>query len=127
RSDAFYTLCESEASGVWHSGRTAAQLDRPTSGENEWRSAGLRHGCSGQGRCKAPCRRPAFRWDCGRRAQGGKTFYSTQFPDTVGSMIHVGIGYDVHRLVEGRKLILGGVDLHHTKGLEGHSDADVLM
>jgi len=42
-------------------------------------------------------------------------------------MIHVGIGYDVHRLVEGRKLILGGVDLHHTKGLEGHSDADVLM
>ena len=42
-------------------------------------------------------------------------------------MIHVGIGYDVHRLIEGRKLILGGVDLQHTKGLEGHSDADVLM
>lgn len=42
-------------------------------------------------------------------------------------MIHVGIGYDVHRLVEGRKLILGGVELHHPKGLEGHSDADVLM
>jgi 2-C-methyl-D-erythritol 2,4-cyclodiphosphate synthase len=42
-------------------------------------------------------------------------------------MIHVGIGYDVHKLVEGRKLILGGVDVHHTKGLEGHSDADVLM
>jgi 2-C-methyl-D-erythritol 2,4-cyclodiphosphate synthase len=33
----------------------------------------------------------------------------------------------VHRLAEGRKLILGGVDLHHSKGLEGHSDADVLM
>ena len=45
----------------------------------------------------------------------------------VDSMIHVGIGYDVHRLVEGRKLILGGVDLHHYKGLEGHSDADVLI
>lgn len=42
-------------------------------------------------------------------------------------MVHVGIGYDVHRLVEGRKLILGGVDIHHAKGLEGHSDADVLM
>jgi 2-C-methyl-D-erythritol 2,4-cyclodiphosphate synthase len=42
-------------------------------------------------------------------------------------MIHVGIGYDVHKLVEGRKLILGGVDVHHPKGLEGHSDADVLM
>jgi 2-C-methyl-D-erythritol 2,4-cyclodiphosphate synthase len=42
-------------------------------------------------------------------------------------MIHVGIGYDVHRLVEGRKLILGGVDLRHSKGLDGHSDADVLM
>lgn len=42
-------------------------------------------------------------------------------------MVHVGIGYDVHRLVAGRKLILGGVDLHHSKGLEGHSDADALM
>lgn len=42
-------------------------------------------------------------------------------------MIHVGIGYDVHRLVAGRKLILGGVDLHHTQGLDGHSDADVLV
>jgi 2-C-methyl-D-erythritol 2,4-cyclodiphosphate synthase len=39
----------------------------------------------------------------------------------------VGIGYDVHQLVTGRKLILGGVELVHTKGLEGHSDADVLM
>jgi len=37
-----------------------------------------------------------------------------------------GIGYDIHCLVEGRKLILGGVDIPHTKGLDGHSDADVL-
>ncbi len=42
-------------------------------------------------------------------------------------MVHVGIGYDVHALVQGRKLILGGVDIPHTKGLDGHSDADVLM
>lgn len=42
-------------------------------------------------------------------------------------MIHVGIGYDVHPLVEGRKLILGGVEIPHPKGLQGHSDADVLM
>ena len=42
-------------------------------------------------------------------------------------MVHVGIGYDVHALVEGRKLILGGVDIPHPKGLDGHSDADVLM
>ena len=42
-------------------------------------------------------------------------------------MVHVGIGYDVHALVEGRKLILGGVEIPHPKGLEGHSDADVLM
>ena len=42
-------------------------------------------------------------------------------------MVHVGIGYDVHALVEGRKLILGGVEIPHLKGLEGHSDADVLM
>ena len=42
-------------------------------------------------------------------------------------MVHVGIGYDVHALVQGRKLILGGVEIPHPKGLEGHSDADVLM
>ena len=42
-------------------------------------------------------------------------------------MIHVGIGYDVHRLAAGRKLILGGVLIPHSLGLEGHSDADVLM
>jgi 2-C-methyl-D-erythritol 2,4-cyclodiphosphate synthase len=42
-------------------------------------------------------------------------------------MVHVGIGYDVHQLVVGRKLILGGVDITHTKGLDGHSDADALM
>lgn len=39
----------------------------------------------------------------------------------------IGIGYDVHRLVEGRKLIVGGVDIPHEKGLLGHSDADVLL
>jgi 2-C-methyl-D-erythritol 2,4-cyclodiphosphate synthase len=42
-------------------------------------------------------------------------------------MNHVGIGYDVHQLVEGRKLVLGGVDIPHDRGLDGHSDADVLM
>lgn len=40
--------------------------------------------------------------------------------------LHIGHGYDVHRLVEGRKLILGGVDIPFEKGLLGHSDADVL-
>ena len=42
-------------------------------------------------------------------------------------MVHVGIGYDVHALVAERKLILGGVEIPHTKGLDGHSDADALM
>jgi 2-C-methyl-D-erythritol 2,4-cyclodiphosphate synthase len=42
-------------------------------------------------------------------------------------MVHVGIGYDVHALVEGRSLVLGGVAIPHSKGLDGHSDADVLM
>jgi 2-C-methyl-D-erythritol 2,4-cyclodiphosphate synthase len=41
-------------------------------------------------------------------------------------MVRCGIGYDAHRLVEGRKLILGGVEIPHERGLEGHSDADVL-
>jgi 2-C-methyl-D-erythritol 2,4-cyclodiphosphate synthase len=42
------------------------------------------------------------------------------------STVRTGIGWDSHRLVEARKLILGGVDLEHDKGLAGHSDADVL-
>ena len=41
--------------------------------------------------------------------------------------MRIGSGYDVHKLVEGRKLILGGVDIQHHKGLLGHSDADVLI
>jgi 2-C-methyl-D-erythritol 2,4-cyclodiphosphate synthase len=41
-------------------------------------------------------------------------------------MSFVGIGYDVHRLIAGRKLILGGVEIPHDRGLDGHSDADVL-
>lgn len=40
--------------------------------------------------------------------------------------MRIGHGYDVHRLVEGRKLILGGVEIPYEKGLDGHSDADVL-
>lgn len=42
-------------------------------------------------------------------------------------MYRIGNGYDVHKLVEGRKLILGGVEVPHTMGLLGHSDADVLV
>ena len=41
--------------------------------------------------------------------------------------MRIGHGYDVHRLVEGRKLIIGGVEIPHTLGLLGHSDADVLL
>ena len=41
--------------------------------------------------------------------------------------MRVGIGYDVHKLCDNRKLILGGVDIPHEKGLLGHSDADVLV
>lgn len=41
--------------------------------------------------------------------------------------MRIGTGYDVHRLVEGRKCIIGGVEIPHDKGLLGHSDADVLL
>lgn len=41
--------------------------------------------------------------------------------------MRIGMGYDVHKLVEGRKLIMGGVDIPYEKGLLGHSDADVLL
>lgn len=42
-------------------------------------------------------------------------------------MLRIGHGYDVHRLAENRKLIVGGVEIEHEKGLLGHSDADVLL
>jgi 2-C-methyl-D-erythritol 2,4-cyclodiphosphate synthase len=51
----------------------------------------------------------------------------TPQPSYLRYMTRVGIGYDVHQLVAGRKLILGGVEIPHPKGLDGHSDADVLM
>ena len=42
-------------------------------------------------------------------------------------MVRVGLGYDIHRLVEGRRLVVGGVEIPHGKGPEGHSDGDVLI
>ncbi|MGL4976595.1 MAG: 2-C-methyl-D-erythritol 2,4-cyclodiphosphate synthase [Cetobacterium sp.] len=42
-------------------------------------------------------------------------------------MLRIGNGYDVHKLVEGRRLVLGGVDIPHLKGVLGHSDGDVLV
>lgn len=48
------------------------------------------------------------------------------FDETVALGLRIGQGFDVHALVEGRKLILGGVEIPHAKGLLGHSDADVL-
>ena len=42
-------------------------------------------------------------------------------------MMRIGNGYDVHKLVEGRKLVLGGVEIPHEKGVLGHSDGDVLI
>ena len=47
-------------------------------------------------------------------------------PDRTSSRIRIGVGYDLHRLVEGRRLVLGGVDIPSDRGLLGHSDADVV-
>jgi 2-C-methyl-D-erythritol 4-phosphate cytidylyltransferase/2-C-methyl-D-erythritol 2,4-cyclodiphosphate synthase len=45
----------------------------------------------------------------------------------LGSSLRIGIGYDVHQLISGHKLFLGGIEIPHSKGLSGHSDADVLI
>lgn len=71
--------------------------------------------------------RQAWRSPLGAASGALRVLQPLQDDSIVADMIHVGIGYDVHRLAEGRKLILGGVDIPHAKGLEGHSDADVLM
>ena len=47
--------------------------------------------------------------------------------EIVAHSTRIGFGYDVHRLSAGRKLVIGGVDIPHPEGLEGHSDADVLL
>src|SRR5437762_602996 len=47
-------------------------------------------------------------------------------PFVICAMIRCGIGYDIHRFAEGRKLVLGGIEIPYSRGLEGHSDADVL-
>jgi len=62
-----------------------------------------------------------------RKAAERKFWIGCSVVPYTSPMVHVGIGYDVHALATGRKLILGGVDIPHSKGLEGHSDADVLM
>jgi 2-C-methyl-D-erythritol 2,4-cyclodiphosphate synthase len=45
----------------------------------------------------------------------------------VAETVRVGIGYDIHRLVEGQRLVVGGVEIEHTKGTVGHSDADAVL
>ena len=50
-----------------------------------------------------------------------------QHSEMAGSNMRVGLGHDVHRLVAGRQLILGGVTIEFDRGLDGHSDADVLL
>lgn len=45
----------------------------------------------------------------------------------MSEQVRVGIGYDIHRLVENRRLIVGGIEIEHPKGLLGHSDADVVL
>ena len=62
-----------------------------------------------------------------RRFLNRKVLFQREKKIYSGCMVHVGIGYDVHQLVAGRKLVLGGVEIPHTKGLDGHSDADALM
>ena len=53
--------------------------------------------------------------------------YFFKYKQTSMNPIRIGYGYDTHRMVEGRKLILGGIDIAYEKGLLGHSDADVLL
>jgi 2-C-methyl-D-erythritol 2,4-cyclodiphosphate synthase len=52
--------------------------------------------------------------------------YLREAPMKTETLYRIGQGYDVHRLMTGRKLVLGGVEVPHTHGLAGHSDADVL-
>ena len=53
--------------------------------------------------------------------------HKTKEKSLTNMQFRVGLGYDVHQLVEGRKLILGGIEIPHEKGALGHSDADVLL
>mgnify|MGYP000860123628 CR=1 FL=1 len=63
--------------------------------------------------------------NAGTAAAGAKTAAKAGAPQT--ARMRFGFGYDIHRLVEGRALILGGIKIEHTKGLLGHSDGDVVL
>lgn len=63
--------------------------------------------------------------NAGTAAAGAKTLVKTGAPQA--ARMRFGLGYDIHRLVEGRALILGGIKIEHTKGLLGHSDGDVVL
>lgn len=66
--------------------------------------------------------------DALKYASDGATADDVRLQMTTSALagLRVGLGYDVHAFAEGRKLILGGVDIPHIRGLDGHSDADVL-
>jgi 2-C-methyl-D-erythritol 4-phosphate cytidylyltransferase/2-C-methyl-D-erythritol 2,4-cyclodiphosphate synthase len=66
-------------------------------------------------------RRPSPAGDSGKGSGTGFPFYSQE------ALMRIGFGYDSHRLVAGRKLVLGGKEIPFEKGLQGHSDADVLV
>ncbi len=63
----------------------------------------------------------------GRTGEAAVVSPSLAFSPPFSSPVRIGIGYDIHRLTEGRPLILGGVRVEHERGLHGHSDADVLV
>jgi len=59
--------------------------------------------------------------------QAGKVLFGTAAWGILVGMTHTGIGFDTHRLTAGRRLVLGGIEIPHERGLLGHSDADVLV
>lgn len=72
--------------------------------------------------------RAAFKRGLGNDSIPHSKILGHPLPSPIVAPMHlVGIGYDVHELVPGRKLVLGGVEIPHEKGLDGHSDADALI
>ena len=100
-----------EREGAWQLPACTAELDRDRAKARE------REGAWQLPACTAELDRDRRKQRAGKLKRKKKA----------GNHMRVGMGYDVHKLVEGRKLIIGGVEIPHSLGLLGHSDADVLL
>ena len=124
-----------EREGAWQLPACTAELDRDRAKAREREGAWQLPACTAElDRDRAKAREQEGAWqlpactaELDRDRAEAESRKVEKKKKKAGNHMRVGMGYDVHKLVEGRKLIIGGVEIPHSLGLLGHSDADVLL